>query len=67
MEQIRSLNFRLQHESNTISEEKQMLKDIRHLEGTREKVIANAAMKGKIGDSFGRKEDMLGQVKVSPK
>ncbi|KMZ70900.1 proton pump interactor 1 [Zostera marina] len=60
---IRSLNFRLQHESNTISEEKQMLKDIRHLEGTREKVIANAAMKGKIGDSFGRKEDMLGQVK----
>lgn len=62
-DRIRSLQFRLQHESNTLSEEKQLLKDIKYLEGTREKVIANAAMKAQLGDSFGQKEEMVGQVK----
>ena len=63
--QIQSLHYRMQHESNTLSEEKQLLKEIKQLEGTREKVIANAAVKAKIQDSLGQKEAIQDQVKVS--
>ncbi|KAK1320556.1 Proton pump-interactor 1 [Acorus calamus] len=62
-ELIRSLNYRLEHESNTILEEKQLLKDIKQLQGTRKRVIQNAAMKAKIQDSMGEKEVIQDQVK----
>ncbi|KAG9448113.1 hypothetical protein H6P81_014241 [Aristolochia fimbriata] len=61
---IQSLHYRIQHESNTLAEEKQLLKEIKQLEGTREKVIANAAMKAKLQDSFGQKEDIQDQLKL---
>ncbi|KAJ0986431.1 hypothetical protein J5N97_004787 [Dioscorea zingiberensis] len=61
---IQSLQYRIQHESNTLSEEKQLLKEIKQLEGTREKVIANAAVKAKIQDSLGQKEAIQDQVKL---
>ncbi|KAH7651370.1 Proton pump-interactor protein [Dioscorea alata] len=61
---IQSLHYRIQHESNTLSEEKQLLKEIKLLEGTREKVIANAAVKAKIQDSLGQKEAIQDQVKL---
>ncbi|KAM0938323.1 putative proton pump-interactor [Dioscorea sansibarensis] len=61
---IQSLHYRMQHESNTLSEEKQLLKEIKQLEGTREKVIANAAVKAKIQDSLGQKEAIQDQVKL---
>lgn len=64
IKQIKSLHYRIQHESNTLTEEKQLLKDIKNLEGTREKVIANAAMKAKLQDSLGPKEAIQDQVKV---
>ncbi|KAL5989854.1 hypothetical protein ACLOJK_010749 [Asimina triloba] len=52
------------HESITLGEEKQMLREIKLLEGTRDKVIANAAMKAKIQDSLGQKEVLQDQVKL---
>ncbi|CAA7407576.1 unnamed protein product [Spirodela intermedia] len=61
---IKSLHYRIQHESNTLTEEKQLLKDIKNLEGTRERVIANAAMKAKLQDSLGPKEAIQDQVKL---
>ena len=42
--QIHSLKYRIQHESIPLSEEKQILREIKQLVGTREKVMANAAM-----------------------
>lgn len=65
LKQIASLHYRMQHESIPLVEEKQLLREIKQLEGTREKVIANAAMKAKIQDSLGQKEAIQGQVKVS--
>ncbi|XP_057797391.1 proton pump-interactor 1-like isoform X1 [Salvia miltiorrhiza] len=60
---IKSLQYRIQHESIPLSEEKQILREIKLLEGTREKVIANAAERARIQDSLGQKEDILDQVK----
>ena len=62
--QINSLHYRIQHESIPFAEEKQILREIKQLEGTREKVIANAAMRAKVQDSMGQKEAIQDQVKV---
>lgn len=62
--QIKSLQYRIQHESIPLSEEKQILREIKQLEGTRDKVIANAAVRAKIQDSLGDKEVIQDQVKV---
>lgn len=62
--QIQSLQYYIQHESIPLSEEKKILKEIKQLEGTREKVIANAAMRTKIQDSLGQREAIQDQVKV---
>lgn len=62
--QIHCLQYRIQHESIPLAEEKQLLKEIKRLEGTRETVIANAAMRAKIQDSMGQKEVIQDQVKV---
>ncbi|KAL0399395.1 UNVERIFIED_CONTAM: Proton pump-interactor 1 [Sesamum radiatum] len=61
---IKSLQYRIQHESIPLSEEKQILREIKQLEGTREKVIANAAERARIQDSLGEKEVIQGQVKL---
>ncbi|KAK8507396.1 hypothetical protein V6N13_141417 [Hibiscus sabdariffa] len=61
---IYSLQYRIQHESIPLSEEKQILREIKQLEGTRDKVIANAAMRAKIQESLGQKEDIQDQVKL---
>ncbi|KAB1216606.1 Proton pump-interactor 1 [Morella rubra] len=61
---IHSLQYRIQHESIPLSEEKQLLRDIKQLEGTREKVIANAAMRAKIQDSLGQRDAIQDQVKL---
>lgn len=62
--QIKSLNYRIQHESIPLSEEKQILRDIKQLQGTREQVIANDATRAKIQDSLGEKVVIQDQVKV---
>ncbi|KAL8167310.1 hypothetical protein V2J09_008809 [Rumex salicifolius] len=61
---IRSLSYRMQHEVIPLTEEKQILRDIKQLEGTREKVIANAAMRAKIQESLGQKDAINDQVKL---
>ncbi|KAG1335304.1 Proton pump-interactor BIP131 [Cocos nucifera] len=63
-ELIQSLHYQMQHESLTLVEEKQLMKEIKQLEGTREKVIANAAMKAKIQDTLGQREAIQDQVKL---
>lgn len=61
---IKSLQYRIQHESIPLTEEKQILREIKQLEGTREKVIANAAVRAKIQESMGEKEALQDQVKL---
>ncbi|XP_073025998.1 proton pump-interactor 1-like isoform X1 [Primulina eburnea] len=61
---IKSLQYRIQHESIPLSEEKQILREIKQLEGTREKVIANSAERARIQDSLGEKEAIQDQVKL---
>ncbi|KAK7324569.1 hypothetical protein VNO77_28241 [Canavalia gladiata] len=61
---IYSLQYRIQHESISLTEEKQILREIKQLEGTREKVIANAAMRAKLQESMGQKEALQDQVKL---
>ena len=64
VKQIQSLNYHMQHESIPLAEEKQILREIKQLEGTREKVIAGAAMRAKIQESLGQKDAIQDQVKV---
>ncbi|KAJ8483637.1 hypothetical protein OPV22_016122 [Ensete ventricosum] len=61
---IYSLHYRMQHETLTLVEEKQLIKEIKLLEGTREKVIVNATEKAKIQDSYGHRDAIQGQVKL---
>ncbi|KAF3442902.1 hypothetical protein FNV43_RR16820 [Rhamnella rubrinervis] len=61
---IYSLNYRIQHESIPLTEEKQLLREIKQLEGTREKVIANAATRAKLQDTMLQKEALQDQVKL---
>ncbi|KAI9078304.1 hypothetical protein K1719_039680 [Acacia pycnantha] len=61
---IYGLKYRIQHESIPSSEEKLLHKEIKQLEGTREKVIANATMRAKLQDSMGKKEAIQDQVKL---
>lgn len=61
---IYSFQYRIQHESISLAEEKQILRDIKQLEGTREKVVANAAMRAKLQDSMGQKDTIQDQVKL---
>ncbi|KAE8723498.1 Proton pump-interactor 1 [Hibiscus syriacus] len=52
---IHGLQYRIQHESIPLTEEKQLLREIKQLEGTREQVIVNAEMRSKIQDSLVQK------------
>ncbi|XP_022865807.1 proton pump-interactor 1-like [Olea europaea var. sylvestris] len=61
---IKSLQYRIQHESIPLSEEKQILREIKQLEGTRDKVIANSAERARIQDALGEKEVIQDQVKL---
>ncbi|GMJ05250.1 proton pump interactor 1 [Hibiscus trionum] len=61
---IHCLQYRIQHESIPLAEEKHLLREIKRLEGTRETVVANAAMRAQIQDSMGQKEAIQDQVKL---
>lgn len=54
----------MEHESIPLTEEKKIIREINNLEGTREKVIANAVVRAKIQDSMGEKGAIQDQVKV---
>ncbi|KAK7244284.1 hypothetical protein RIF29_39104 [Crotalaria pallida] len=61
---IYSLQYRIQHESIPLSEEKQILREIKQLEGTRGQVIVNAAERAKLQESLGQKDTIQDQVKL---
>ncbi|AES92637.1 putative proton pump-interactor [Medicago truncatula] len=61
---IYSLQYRIQHESIPLNEERQIVREIKKLEDTREKVIANSAMKTKLEDTIGPKDAIQDQVKL---
>lgn len=61
---IKSLQYHIQHESIPLSEEKQILRQIKQLEGTREQVIANAAARAEIEKSLGSKADLQDQYNL---
>ncbi|OVA14910.1 hypothetical protein BVC80_8951g9 [Macleaya cordata] len=64
---IFGLQFRMQHQSNMLAEEKQLLREIKQLEGTREKIIGNFAMKVNFHDSVDRKasiQDLVERIEV---
>ncbi|XP_070008909.1 proton pump-interactor 1-like [Nicotiana sylvestris] len=61
---IKSLEYRIQHESISLNEEKQILREIKLLEGTRENVKKNAATRADILESKGDKESIQNQVKL---
>lgn len=61
---IRGMQYHIQHESISLTEEKQILREIKQLEATREKVVINSAMRAKIQESLGQKEAIQDQVKL---
>ncbi|MFS7945892.1 putative proton pump-interactor [Helianthus anomalus] len=61
---IKRMQYRIQHESSTLNEEKQIIREIKQLEGTRDKVIANAAMRAEVQKFVGEKDAIQDQVKV---
>lgn len=61
---IKSLQYRIQHESIPLNEEKQILREIKQLEGTREAVKEKAAARAQIHESLGEKESIQNQVKL---
>ncbi|XP_070033294.1 proton pump-interactor 1-like isoform X1 [Nicotiana tomentosiformis] len=61
---IKSLQYRIQHESIPLTEEKQILREIKRLEGTRGEVRDHMAMRAQIQDSIGEKETIQKQVKA---
>lgn len=61
---IKSLQYRIQHESIPLNEEKQILREIKQLEGTRGGVKKVAAERAKIQETMGEKESIQNQVKL---
>ncbi|KAK4342067.1 hypothetical protein RND71_037883 [Anisodus tanguticus] len=61
---IKSLQYRIQHESIPLNEEKQILREIKQLEGTREEVKKVAAARAQIHETMGEKESIQNQVKL---
>lgn len=61
---IKGLQYRIQHESIPLNEEKQILREIKQLEGTREDVKKVAAARAQIHETMGEKESIQNQVKL---
>ncbi|KAG8087210.1 hypothetical protein GUJ93_ZPchr0010g10067 [Zizania palustris] len=60
---IKSLNDRICHESIPLDEEKRLVKEIKQLNGTRAKVIENAAKRVKLQDTVVDRDTIQDQVK----
>ncbi|KAF0899396.1 hypothetical protein E2562_019515 [Oryza meyeriana var. granulata] len=60
---IKSLNDRICHESISLDEEKRLVKEIKQLNGTRSKVIENAAKRAKMQDTVVERDTIQDQVK----
>ena len=63
-DQIAELEYRMQHESIPLKEEKQLMRDIKQLESTRSQVCANSILQQELIKNLGPKEDIQDQYKV---
>ena len=62
--QIGELEYRIEHESISLKEEKQLMRDIKQLESTRSQVCANTVLQQELTESLGLKENIQDQYKV---
>lgn len=60
-----SFHYRMLHKSKSLVEEKKLLREIKQLEGRREKVVANAATQAKNWVSLGSEEAKPGPIKLT--
>lgn len=60
---LKSLEYRMSHESMSLDEEKRLMKEIKQLEGTRARVVANEASRAKL-DLDTEKDTLHGKVKL---
>uniref|UniRef100_A0A0D9X7J3 Proton pump-interactor 1 n=1 Tax=Leersia perrieri TaxID=77586 RepID=A0A0D9X7J3_9ORYZ len=60
---IKSLSDRISHESISLDEEKKLVKEIKQLNGTRSRVIENAAKRAKMQGTVGERDTIQDQVK----
>jgi hypothetical protein len=58
------LEHRIAHESIPLNEEKRLVKEIKELEKTRPKVVANAAKRAKMQDTVVERDAIQDQVKI---
>jgi hypothetical protein len=63
LKQLKSLEYRMSHESMSLDEEKRLMKEIKQLEGTRARVMANEASRAKL-DHDTEKDALQDKVKV---
>ncbi|KAG6544345.1 hypothetical protein Mapa_014179 [Marchantia paleacea] len=63
-QKIKYLEYRIQHESIPLKEEKQLLRDIKNLKACREEVCANAALHAEFAESLGERDEV--QQRLSP-
>ncbi|KAJ4797876.1 proton pump-interactor [Rhynchospora pubera] len=62
-DRLKSLEYRMSHESMSLDEEKRLMKEIKQLEGTRGRVIANEASRAKL-DHDTEKDSLQDKVKL---
>lgn len=63
-EKIADLQYRIQHESIPLKEEKQLVREIKQLEATRNQVCANTALQAELVENLGPREDIQDQYKL---
>ncbi|MCO5596887.1 hypothetical protein L7F22_050957 [Adiantum nelumboides] len=62
-DKIAEIQFRIQHESIPLKEEKQLLREIKQLESTRGQVCANSVLQAELMENLGPKEEIQDQAK----
>lgn len=62
-DKIAEIEFRIQHESMPLKEEKQLLREIKQLESTRSQVCANSVLQAELMENLGPKEEIQDQAK----
>lgn len=63
-DKIASIQYRIQHESISLKEEKQLLREIKQLEATRNQVCANTVLQAELVENLGPREDIQDQYRL---
>ncbi|KAL2612997.1 hypothetical protein R1flu_024689 [Riccia fluitans] len=62
-QKIGYIEYRIQHESIPLKEEKMLLREIKNLNASREEVCANAALQAEVAESRGERDEIQGRLK----